>query len=53
VILSHGLWERRYSSDASIVGRTVRLNREDYVVVGRDAHWFFVCLDLRPSCGRH
>jgi predicted permease len=34
VILSHGLWERRYSSDASIVGRTVRLNREDYVVAG-------------------
>ncbi len=34
VILGHGLWERRYSSDASIVGRTVRLNREDYAVVG-------------------
>jgi predicted permease len=34
VILSHGLWERRYSSDASIVGRAVRLNREDYVVAG-------------------
>jgi predicted permease len=34
VILSHGLWERRYSSDASIVGRMVRLNREDYIVAG-------------------
>ncbi len=33
-ILSHGLWERRFGSDASIVGRTIRLNREDYVVVG-------------------
>jgi predicted permease len=34
VILSHGLWERRFGSDPSIIGRTVRLNREDYVVVG-------------------
>ena len=33
-ILSHGLWERRFGSDPSLVGRTVRLNREDYVVVG-------------------
>jgi predicted permease len=33
-ILSHGLWERRFGSDPSVVGRTVRLNREDYVVVG-------------------
>jgi putative ABC transport system permease protein len=34
VILSHGLWERRFGSDPSILGRTVRLNRENYVVVG-------------------
>ena len=34
VILSHGLWERRYGSDPSIVGKTVRFNREDYVVAG-------------------
>src|SRR5882757_7119109 len=34
VILGHALWARRYNSDASIVGRTVRLNREDHVVVG-------------------
>jgi predicted permease len=33
-ILSHGLWERRFGSDPAVVGRTVRLNREDYVVVG-------------------
>ena len=33
-ILSHGLWDRRFGSDRSVVGRTVRLNREDYVVVG-------------------
>ncbi len=34
LILSHGLWERRFASDPSIVGRRVRLNREDYVIVG-------------------
>jgi len=34
IILSHGLWERRYGSDPSIIGRSVRLNREDYLVVG-------------------
>ena len=34
VILSHGLWERSYGSDTSVVGRMVRLNREDYVVAG-------------------
>ena len=34
VILSHDLWVRRFAGDASIVGRTVRLNRESYVVAG-------------------
>jgi putative ABC transport system permease protein len=34
VVLSHGLWVRRFGSDAGIVGRTIRLNREDYTVIG-------------------
>jgi putative ABC transport system permease protein len=34
LILSHDLWERRFGSDPGIVGRTIRLNRENYVVVG-------------------
>jgi putative ABC transport system permease protein len=34
VILSHELWERRFGSDASLIGRTVRLNRENYTVIG-------------------
>lgn len=33
-ILSHELWERRFGSDPLLVGRTVRLNREDYTVIG-------------------
>ncbi|HLJ51156.1 MAG TPA: ABC transporter permease [Bryobacteraceae bacterium] len=34
VILSHSLWERRFGADASVIGRTVGINREDYVVIG-------------------
>jgi putative ABC transport system permease protein len=34
IILSHGLWQSRFGSDPSVVGRTVRLNREDYIVIG-------------------
>lgn len=34
VILSHELWERRFGSDPSIVGRTIRLDRENYTVIG-------------------
>ena len=33
-ILSHGLWERRFGSDPNVVGRTERLNRENYTIVG-------------------
>ncbi len=34
VVLSHELWASHFGSDASIVGRTIRLNREDYSVIG-------------------
>jgi putative ABC transport system permease protein len=34
VVLSHELWTSHYGSDASIIGRTIRLNREDYTVIG-------------------
>lgn len=34
VVLSHDLWERRFGSDPAILGRTIRLNREDYTVIG-------------------
>jgi len=34
VILSHEFWERRFASDSSLIGRTIRLNRETYTVIG-------------------
>ena len=34
MILSHELWQRRFGSDASIVGSSVRMNREPYTVIG-------------------
>jgi len=34
VILSHGLWQRRFGSDPGIVGRTVTLDGQAWTVVG-------------------
>jgi putative ABC transport system permease protein len=34
VILSHELWQRRFGSNSSVIGSAVRLNRENYVVIG-------------------
>jgi putative ABC transport system permease protein len=34
VILSYGLWQRRFSGDRNIVGRTVTIDLEPYAVVG-------------------
>jgi putative ABC transport system permease protein len=34
VVLSHELWSRKFGSDPEILGHTIRLNRNDYTVVG-------------------
>jgi putative ABC transport system permease protein len=34
VVVSEGLWRRRYGADAGILGRTIRMNGEPYTVVG-------------------
>ena len=34
VLLGHGIWEKRFSSDPALVGRAITLNNEPYTVVG-------------------
>lgn len=34
VILSYELWEQHFGSDPSLIGRTIRLNRENYTIIG-------------------
>ena len=34
IILSYGLWARRFHSDRNIVGRTVQINHHDWVILG-------------------
>src|SRR5688572_270272 len=34
VVISESLWERRFQSDPAILGRTIKLNRQDFTVIG-------------------
>lgn len=34
VVVSHGLWVRRFGADPALVGRTIRLNGEPHEVIG-------------------
>ena len=34
VILTWDLWQKRFGSDVSMIGRAIRLNRENYTVIG-------------------
>ncbi|MCA1568366.1 MAG: ABC transporter permease [Acidobacteria bacterium] len=34
VVMSHGLWQRRFGSDVNIAGKSLTLNGESYTVVG-------------------
>jgi predicted permease len=40
VVLSWGLWKRRYGGDPSIVGRTILVDLKPYTVVGVLPSWF-------------
>lgn len=40
VVLSWGLWKRRFGSDPSILNRTIRLNTKTYTVIGIMPSWF-------------
>ena len=34
VVISHGLWQRRFGADPAVIGKTVSLNAYRYTVVG-------------------
>lgn len=34
VILSHSLWQRRFTTDSNVIGKTLRLDGESYTVAG-------------------
>ncbi len=34
VVISHGLWERRYGGDPEVIGRTISLGNEPYTIIG-------------------
>jgi predicted permease len=34
IILSHGLWQRRFGSDPTVIGRAVEIDRQSYTVIG-------------------
>jgi MacB-like periplasmic core domain len=34
LLLSYGLWRRRFGADADIIGKSVSLNGSPYVVIG-------------------
>jgi len=34
VVLGYGLWKRRYHADPSVLGKTIRLDKESYTVIG-------------------
>jgi len=40
VVISHGLWQRRFNADPMIVGRTLKLNGRAYTVAGVTAASF-------------
>ncbi len=46
VILTHGLWERRFSSDPGLIGKTISIEAEPFTVIGvlPPDFWFYPIL---------
>jgi predicted permease len=40
VVISYGLWQRRFAADPALIGKTIRLNQRDFTVIGVAAKGF-------------
>ena len=49
IILSHGLWERRFGSDRAVIGRPITIDRQSYTVIGVMPPEFRFPPDLPPA----
>jgi predicted permease len=39
-VISHAFWKRHFASDPDIVGKTIRLNRHPFTIIGVTPPWF-------------
>jgi predicted permease len=51
VILSYGLWQRRYGGDTGVLGRSLTLNGQSYTVVGVMPADFSLGYEVMPTVG--
>jgi predicted permease len=49
VILSHAFWQRRFGSDANVIGRTLTLNDQNFVIVGVMPPGFALNKEVMPT----
>jgi macrolide transport system ATP-binding/permease protein len=49
-VLSHYFWERAFKSDPQVIGRTIRLSGQPFVIVGVTAKEFGGTMLNRPVC---
>ncbi|HVG29351.1 MAG TPA: ABC transporter permease [Pyrinomonadaceae bacterium] len=51
VVLSHGLWQRRFGGDRGVLGRQLTINGQSYTVVGVMPADFSLGFDVMPTVG--
>ncbi len=49
VILSHGFWQRRFGGDRNVVGRTIRLNDQNFMILGVLEAGFSLGKEIMPT----
>jgi predicted permease len=51
VILSHGLWRQRFGADPNVIGQTVKLDNDNYNIVGVMPADFSLGYEVMPTVG--